>query len=94
LDKGAEIANPTEIAVEGVRRIRETNLDLVSPQILIETPASYQAIKVHDLKLAISWRMQTRALFEAYFGKDYVAKEFVSELWDGERRNFFLLERA
>lgn len=93
-DEGAESANPTEIAVEGIRRIHETKLDLASPRVLIETPASYQAIKVHDLTLAISWRMQTRALFEAYFGKDYVAKEFISEFWDGERRSFFLLERA
>lgn len=95
-EAGAVPANPTEVVpdTEGIRRISETRLDLEAPQVLAEAPASYQNIKLHDLELAVEWRMQTRELFETYFSRGYVAREFASEMQGDERRNFFLLEHG
>jgi predicted GNAT superfamily acetyltransferase len=91
--EGAQPANLTEGVTEGVRRITELRLDLDAPRILIEPPASYQHVKLHDLDLAIEWRMKTRELFTTYFGRGYVVTEFVSEVRDSERRNFLALEQ-
>ncbi len=92
---GALRANLTETVAEGIREITQTQPDLDAPQVLLEIPGDYQAIKVVDLELAIGWRMQTRDLFEAYFGNGYVATEFISEVQQaGERRNYYLLVRS
>ena len=92
--QGAERANLTRVEAEGIRSSGEVRLDLTSPQVLVEAPASFQQVKAYGLDLAVAWRMQTRGLFETYFARGYVATEFVSEMRDGERRNFYVLERA
>lgn len=91
--EGATLSNPTERVTDKVRRVVEMKLDADPPQLVVETPGDYQDVKVHDLELAIEWRMQSRELFETYFKKGYMATEFVSEMTDEGRRNFFLLQK-
>jgi hypothetical protein len=38
--------------------------------------------------------MQTREIFLECFGADYTVTEFISEVQEGRRRNFYLLQRA
>lgn len=62
--------------------------------VLIEIPPDFQEIKHADIKLARDWRLLTRALFEDYFEEDYTVVDFVSEVRDGRRRSFYVLEHS
>jgi predicted GNAT superfamily acetyltransferase len=62
------------------------------PFVLVEIPADFQEIKQTNIKLARDWRLLTGALFEEYFEAGYVVVDFVSEVNDGRRRSFYVLE--
>lgn len=52
-------------------------LDLEAPRLLLEIPASLQALKADDLALACAWRHWTRDAFVAYVGSGrYAAVDF------------------
>ena len=89
---GSQHSNPTRPETAGLRRIETMHLDLSTPRVLIEVPGSFQDIKLHNLDLAIEWRMNCRTLFETYFNRGYTATEFVSAVSEGQRRNFYFLE--
>nr|MDO8080731.1 hypothetical protein [Candidatus Freyarchaeota archaeon] len=91
LSKGAEFANETEIFKKGIRRVAKTNLNLNSNIILIEIPESIRKVKETSMALAIEWCEKIRPIFLNYFNKGYVASDFISEIIEGERRNFYLL---
>lgn len=44
-----------------------------SAQILVPVPMAIQTIKQDDLKLALDWRLKTRAVFQHLFQKGYAA---------------------
>lgn len=94
LSKGAEFANETEALQSGIRRIVRTNLNINSDRILLEIPESIRRIKEVNMPLAIEWCEKVRPLFLNYFGKGYIASDFISEKIDGERRNFYLLLKS
>lgn len=62
--------------------------------VLIEIPPDFQAIKQANITLARDWRLLTRALFEEYFEDGYAVVDFVSEVRDGRRRSFYVLEHS
>lgn len=64
-------------------------LPLDAERLLIQVPANFQAIKAADMNLALAWREQTRAVFEAAFGAGYTAVDLLAE---GEHR-YYLLEK-
>lgn len=91
LSEGATIAN--EVVLNGA------GLPVTLPgephrnaAVLLEIPPSFQEIKQSNLKLARDWRFLTRALFEDYFENGYVVVDFLSEVRDGRRRSFYVLE--
>jgi predicted GNAT superfamily acetyltransferase len=69
-------------------RPAEVTLPIQGARLLIQIPAYFQAIKNIDLGLARSWRLQTRALFEAAFAQGYVVTDLLFE--DGQ--SCYLLE--
>lgn len=77
---GAEIINPGKY-LEGETVISAPlNLDLLdsSPAIvLVEIPVDIQILKISDPDAALSWRLQTREIFETLFAQDYVVTDFV-----------------
>jgi predicted GNAT superfamily acetyltransferase len=91
LSKGAEFANETEIFEKGIRRVAKTNLNSNSNSILLEIPESIRKVKETSINLAIEWSEKIRLIFLNYFSKGYTASDFISEMIEGERRNFYLL---
>jgi predicted GNAT superfamily acetyltransferase len=94
LDMGAERANRTELDGRGLLRSEMDDRASGARAFLVEIPADFQAIKSADMGLAREWRLQTREIFLECFGAGYVATDFISEVQEGRRRNFYLLQRA
>jgi len=94
LSKRIETANETEIFKKGIRRITKTNLDLDSEMILVEIPESIRKVKETSMNLAIEWCKKIRPIFLNYFERGYAASDFISEMLEGERRNFYLLLKS
>lgn len=90
---GTKLVNQTERTSTGLLRNLEYSLKLKDERLLVEIPSSIQQIREKDLALALSWRQQTQKIFENYFNRGYIAAEFISKGHDGERQNFYLLER-
>ena len=61
--------------------------------LLLEVPVSLQQIKAGSLGRAKEWIDQTREFFVTAFNKGYVVTEFYSLTENGQRRNFYLLEK-
>jgi predicted GNAT superfamily acetyltransferase len=93
LDVGAKRANRTELDGRGLLRSEMADRALGAEAVLIEIPADFQAIKSADMGLAREWRLQTREIFLECFGAGYVTTDFISEVREGRRRNFYLLQR-
>jgi len=86
-----------EITGEGVKRkIEKLRLDLDDDNLCLDTPADIHPVKSADMGLALDWRLKVRAAFETYFGRDYIATDFVSQIdiRSGDRRNRYLLQKA
>jgi predicted GNAT superfamily acetyltransferase len=94
MDMGAKRANRTELDGRGLLRSEVDDRALGAEAVLIEIPADFQAIKSADMGLAREWRLQTREIFLGCFGAGYVATDFISEVQEGRRRNFYLLQQA
>lgn len=60
--------------------------------ILVEIPANFQALKRHDMSLAKSWRLHTRALFEHYFANQFITTDFARRKdEEGRERAYYVL---
>ena len=100
LETTTELAGETapqifQIEGEGVRRqIAHSDLGLQQELILLETPADIHPLKAADMALALDWRLKVREAFETYFGKGYIATDFISTVEGNERRNRYLLQRS
>jgi predicted GNAT superfamily acetyltransferase len=71
----------------------DLTLDANAPAVRVEIPADYQAIKVGDPGLALTWRLATRQIFEFYFGAAFTVVGFTSHLVEGARRSLYFLEK-
>ena len=60
--------------------------------MLVEIPASFQAIKKADLALAQRWRAHTRDVFEGLFDSGFIVTDFVvHEDERGRLHSYYLL---
>jgi predicted GNAT superfamily acetyltransferase len=80
ISSGAPILNPTEMDSSGfpqpVTPI-QLKLGVDQPIVLVEIPTDFQAMKVHDLKLALNWRMHSRQIFMELFEAGYIVTDLV-----------------
>lgn len=58
---------------------------------LVEIPADFQAIKTHDHRLALAWRLHTRAIFEELFQRKFIITDFVHLRGERYPRSYYLL---
>lgn len=65
-------------------------LDLEDERVALRVPGEIQELKSRDAVAARRWRDQTRAGFEAYFGRGYEAVEVVR----GEEESAYVLSRT
>jgi len=59
---------------------------------LVEVPPNFREIKAADRGLAVAWRENTRALFEAAFAAGYEVQDFYTITTADGRHNFYLLQ--
>ncbi|MCB9136261.1 MAG: hypothetical protein H6636_12600 [Anaerolineales bacterium] len=85
--------NPVEVNADGLQVIRNVDLTLSAPFLLVEIPGSFERLREHSRGggLDIDWRMKTRELFLHYFGQGYRVVDFLSENEGAQRRNFYVL---
>jgi predicted GNAT superfamily acetyltransferase len=88
----AQFVNST-IAENGVRLPQRANLKADAPSLLFEVPSDFQAVKTMSMQNALAWVEHTHEIFESCFQRGYLVSEFISEVNDRERRNFFVLQR-
>ncbi len=91
LSRGAEIVNEVALDNAGLPETLSWEPHR-SATVIIEIPANFQQIKQANIRLARDWRLLTRALFEEYFEDGYVVVDFLSEVKEGRRRSFYVLE--
>jgi predicted GNAT superfamily acetyltransferase len=51
--------------------------------ILFQIPSDFQELRISEPALALEWRMESRALFEAAFNQDYLVTDFIAGLEAG-----------
>ncbi len=94
----ADAATPVfEVNGRGeLRHIARADLSLTAPLLQLESLPELHAVKAANLELALDWRLQVRAAFQAYFARGYIATDFLSGLdaATGERRNRYILQQA
>jgi predicted GNAT superfamily acetyltransferase len=62
--------------------------------VLVKIPSDFQKLKNTNLAEAIKFRMNTRAIFEEYINKrSYFIAEMFTDIVNGERQNYYLLEK-
>ncbi|MHB1224250.1 MAG: hypothetical protein ACYC2G_09450 [Gemmatimonadaceae bacterium] len=86
---GVPFINATTDTAAGPRS-GEPDMGLGTPLVLLTIPADIQWVKDRSADLAREWRDVTRAAFETYLARGYVARELVR---DGPRSNY-VLERG
>lgn len=71
----------------------EPRLDLDEPALLLEIPPEFDVIHQAAPRVAADWHDKTRRALRAYFGRGYVASDFVSTEEAGRRRPFYFLTK-
>lgn len=65
-----------------------------SNMVLVEIPENFIALKKTSFEKALYWRLSTRKIFNEYINKrGYWITEFYSQKKEGERHNYYLLEK-
>jgi predicted GNAT superfamily acetyltransferase len=62
----------------GLPQLVDYDLSCDERALWVEIPPAFQDLKKADMGLARDWRAKTRAVFEHYFGRGYVAVDFVT----------------
>jgi len=69
----------------------KADLDCSDPEVLVVIPMGFTEMQARDIELARAWRAATRAIFTAYFSRDYTAVDFLLDR--PARRGSYLLTR-
>jgi predicted GNAT superfamily acetyltransferase len=93
LSGGAQVYNPADMDINHLPHPVDNHAILVGkdpPFLLVEIPADFQALKQADIKLALEWRLHSRAIFETLFKAGYLVTDFVHST-DEPIRSFYVL---
>ena len=91
LDGGAQKVNPTQLDERGLP-IPPDALEPMHASIhLVEIPADYQTMKQMDHALALTWRMQTREIFQQAFAGGYIVTDFIHFRGEKVPRSYYIM---
>jgi predicted GNAT superfamily acetyltransferase len=92
LEGGAVIINPGVYTPEGSLSPPSDTPQIpdTAKLLLVEIPSNIQALKKAAPDLALSWRLQTRQIFEALFSAGYLVTDFVYQPGP-QPRSYYLL---
>lgn len=74
-----------------VEELSNIDYELNSRGVLIQIPHDDLELRRAEFTLYKKWRYALRTLFESYLSRGYIVTDFISELRDGFRENFYLL---
>ena len=86
--------NETRRNAEGFIVNRGISLSFAAPRLLLEIPANTDEMRIHALKLARQWRLETRRMFQRAFKSGCEVLDFVTTGQGGDRRAFYVLRGA
>lgn len=75
-----------------VREAVRVRLSLESGSVLVEVPWDILLVKQVDPKLAVDWRIKTRAVFQEYLSRGYAVSDFAVQ--EDEKRSFYILSKG
>jgi predicted GNAT superfamily acetyltransferase len=87
------VVNEVEWDARGFAVNRRLHLNLRERRLLVEIPADPDRMRALDLNLARRWRLETRRIFQNYFGKGHCVTDLIAPPPGDPRRAFYLLER-
>lgn len=94
--RAAEVGDAPHINATGMaggwRTCARIDLTLEARRLWLEIPTGFTEMQNQAPELAMSWRMQTRDVFETYFARGYRVVDFVLDRAAGHGR--YLLARA
>jgi len=88
----APVVNPSPLTGEWLSP-GPADLSLRDRRILVEIPVGFSEMQQRDPARALDWRMATRAVFQAYFGRGYRAVDFFLSR-EARRGHYLLAQRA
>ena len=92
LDVSAPIVNRAQAGGEWLRPRGTTSMPS-STFALVEIPGDFIQLESADSSLAEAWRLHIREVFTQIFAAGYIITDFVSDIFEGRRRSFYLLSR-
>ncbi|RLE83313.1 MAG: hypothetical protein DRJ41_05075 [Thermoprotei archaeon] len=78
---------------EGIRRVRDVNLNSEEDVIILEIPGDLNALKTINIEKANEWKLKLRPAFSTYFKRGYYVIDLVTCKEGEERRNYYVLWR-
>lgn len=88
------VSRGAELAIEFVDGKPVAKKSLTKRIAVLPIPEDINKLRKENPELASEWRMATRKAFEGSFSNGYLAADFSSELYDGVRRNAYILIKA
>jgi predicted GNAT superfamily acetyltransferase len=86
--------NETRRNAEGFIVNRGISLSFAAPRLLLEIPTNTDEMRIHALKLARQWRLETRHMFQRAFESGCRVLDFVTSGRGSDRRAFYVLGGA
>lgn len=71
----APLVNPSHVRGEWLAP-GDADLSQDARRVLVEIPTEFTEMQARDPELALAWRLHTRQVFQAYFGRGYRAVDF------------------
>jgi len=90
----AERINETRLNARGFPENHRIRLNLSRPALLVEVPAETDRMRMESLNLARQWRIETRKIFQRYFGMGYRVDDFIPPRPASDMRCFYVLRRG
>mgnify|MGYP000029317864 CR=1 FL=1 len=91
LEIGGYLVTSTHLSGE-VRVLKDYNLTDKHDLVIVEIPGELKKLKKHR-EILLAWRYKARTIFNYYLSRGYIVIEFITQVSDGERRNFYILWR-
>ncbi len=86
--------NETRLNAQGLPQNCAIRLDLADRRLLVEIPASTDAMRSQAMPLARRWRLEARRIFQHYLSIGYRVEDFFPPQPATEGRCFYLLRRS
>ncbi len=90
LQQRIEIVNPARTGSDALPKPGPVVFN-GNPEIIVEFPADFQAVKEADLGLAQAWRSHTRTIFREAFARGYAVSALARGTADRRNSSFYLL---